>query len=121
MEIATVATRIQIARAIAVDAVAWIVPFVIAAALVAFVPFVMLSLSFTIIVWGLAFIATFIAFARDAKSLARYGYTEGLRRRGLRVIDPIADITLYKARLFRKSVWGILIGRYKVINLGVVL
>lgn len=114
---ATFATRTQIFKAVASDAIGWVLPFFVAAAAVEFTPLAKFNLFIILFVWAMAFIISFAAFLSDVNSLARNGYTEGLRKRGLRVIDPVADVLIYKARLVRKSLFGVLVGRYEVIAL----
>ena len=115
---ATTARPWSIALALAIDAIAWVIPWLVAVPIAIFVPVVSQSPLALTVVLILAFALTTGAIAADIHSFRENGYTDGLRRRHLRVIDPINDVVLYKARLYKKSVWKLLRGRYAVIDIG---
>jgi hypothetical protein len=111
----SIALKRTVLRAIGWDAIGWGSPLV-AAAVMATAPGLRSLGGWTEAVIIVTATVSALFLARDFRWFRTRGCTPGLERYKLRVIDPIRDQILWKARLEPKRVTRLLKGEYEVIN-----
>lgn len=116
-EYATMASRLKIWKGFSADAVAWITPWAIIGSVFLVMPSVLDSTFLVVLLTTCAALCSGIALAVDIRSLKGRGYTTGLMKQDIRVIDPELDETLWQARLIPKSLVKLLRGKYEFLDI----
>jgi hypothetical protein len=111
----TVAPWPRVVKALGSDLIFWLSPWAVFGVVALFAP------SFSawwITVFVLAAICCGLFVLSAERVFARYGYTSGMQRNHLRATDPLNDGTLWKARLYKKSLLKLVIGKYQIMDVG---
>ena len=115
---AKIATKRSVARALLFDSASKFAPFV--APLVLWALPVMHDLDWLVLgSLAIAFLSSASILGADLVSFKKRGYMRGLMRHNLRVIDPIQDQVLWKARLVPKKLTLLLAGRYELLDISI--
>jgi hypothetical protein len=109
---ATIAAPRMVAKAFARDLIGWTAPWLLFAIVVGVVPELG---GWEIVLLVVVAIASLSSALITARHFAKYGYTNGMMRCNLRAVDLVDDQVLYKARLFPKSLFKLLMGKYVII------
>lgn len=115
-EVASIARTSVVLRAVGHDVAGWLAPWCVFG-LLCLIPAVRSAAWIFILLLVLAMAVSVGTLVADIVRLKANGYTAGLMKYNLRVIDFEQDHLIYKARLDPKKVWKLLAGRYEIIDI----